>query len=133
MLKELLAEKLRLVLKRMDRTEYLRTLQEYDSSPGSSMTLVLNFSESQIEAEISVMKPTIISPETSTSVWLKIKNPNYTKGKAEKNCSERTAASRRFLGCEDKTRTLEPASDEPRPLLQDHPGVGSYHLEAADR
>jgi len=50
----------------MDRTESLGTVQEYISDPGSSMTLILSFSESQIEAEISVMKPTVISRESST-------------------------------------------------------------------
>jgi hypothetical protein len=65
-LKELLAEKIELVLKRMDRTDYLRIVQEYISNPGSSITLILNFNESQIEAEISVMKPTVISRESST-------------------------------------------------------------------
>jgi len=65
-LEELLAEKLGLVLKRMDRTDYLSAVHEYISNPGSSMTLILSFSDSQIEAEISVMKPTAISRETST-------------------------------------------------------------------
>jgi hypothetical protein len=65
-LEELFAEKLELVLKNMDRTEYLGTVQEYISNPGSSITLILSFSESQIDAEISVMKPTVVSPESST-------------------------------------------------------------------
>ena len=50
----------------MDRTGYLGTVQEYISDAGSSMTLILSFSESQVEAEISVMKPTVISRESST-------------------------------------------------------------------
>jgi hypothetical protein len=71
-LEELLAGKLRLVLKRMDRMDYLRTVQEYASNPGSSITLILNFSESQIEAEISVMKaisPASRTPEDSSNMY----------------------------------------------------------------
>ena len=63
-LEELLADKLALVLKRMDHTDCLRTVHEYVSNPGSSITLILSFSETQAEAEISVMK--VISPEPST-------------------------------------------------------------------
>jgi hypothetical protein len=56
-LEEILAEKLQLVLKKMNRDDYRRTVHEYISNPGSSMTLILNFSETKAEAEISVMIP----------------------------------------------------------------------------
>lgn len=66
-LEELFAEKLRLALKGMDRVDYLRAMQEYVSNPGSSLTLILSFNESQVEAEVSVMKPTVMSPESGTT------------------------------------------------------------------
>ena len=54
-LEELFAEKIRLALKGMSRDDYLRTIQDYESHPGSSMMLILNFNETHVEAEISIM------------------------------------------------------------------------------
>jgi hypothetical protein len=55
-LEELLTEKIRLALKVLNRTDYLRTVQEYNTNPGSSITLILSFDETHVEAEISVMQ-----------------------------------------------------------------------------
>jgi len=63
-LEELFAEKIRLALKNMSRDDYLRTVQEYHTNPGSSITLILNFSESYAEAEISVMSGRQVGPQT---------------------------------------------------------------------
>ncbi len=54
-LEELFTEKIRLALKNLSREDYLRTVQEYCGAPGASITMILNFDESRVEAEISVM------------------------------------------------------------------------------
>lgn len=55
-LEKLFAEKIRLALKNLSRLDYLRTVQEYHTNPGCSITLIMNFDGSHVEAEISVMQ-----------------------------------------------------------------------------